>query len=62
MHIVLLDKGKLVEKRGRKSTGLRELILRQRGYRIENGRQDPNKNSAPDMANCLRVDARRQDQ
>ena len=35
MHIVTLDKGKPVEKRGRKSTGLRERVLRQRGYRSE---------------------------
>jgi len=35
MHIDDLDKGKPAEKRGRKTTGLRDLILRQRGYRCE---------------------------
>jgi hypothetical protein len=36
MHIVVLDKGKLAERRGRKSTGLRDIVLGQRGYRNEN--------------------------
>jgi len=35
MHIVAHDKGKPAEKRGRKTTGLRESILWQRGYRSE---------------------------
>ena len=39
MHIVAHDKGKLVERRGRKTTGLREHILGQRGYRSEQGLQ-----------------------
>lgn len=39
MHIVAHDKGKLAERRGRKTTGLRELFLGQRGYRIEQGQQ-----------------------
>jgi len=35
MHIVAHDKGKPAEKQGRKTTGLRESVLGQRGYRSE---------------------------
>jgi len=42
MHIVAHDKGKPTERRGRKSTGLRDDILRQRGYRSEQGLQVQN--------------------
>ena len=35
MHIVALDKGKPIERWGRKTTGLRDSILGQRGYRNE---------------------------
>jgi hypothetical protein len=35
MHIVAHDKGKPVEKRGRKTTGLRDDVLGQRGNRSE---------------------------
>ncbi len=42
MHIAVYDKGKTVEKRRRKSTGLRDLVLRQRGYRSERVQQVDN--------------------
>ena len=35
MHIVATEKGKPAERRGRKTTGLRDLILGQRGCRSE---------------------------
>lgn len=49
MHIVDHDKGKLAERRGRKSTGLR-VFLGQRGYQIEQGQQvynNANKRTQP---------------
>ena len=39
MHIVAHDKGKPVEKQGRKTTGLRDSVLGQRGFRSEQERQ-----------------------
>ena len=39
MHSFAHDKGKSAEKRGRKTTGLRDEILGQRGYRSEQGQQ-----------------------
>jgi len=59
MHIVVLDKGKPTERRGRKTTGLRDLILRQRGYRYEYWVQDYNKNGMLEMANYLPLNAER---
>jgi len=37
MHIVAHEKGKTAEKRRRKTTGLRDDFLRQRGYRSGQG-------------------------
>ena len=42
LHIVAHDKGKSAERRGRKTTGLRDPILGQRGYRSEQGLQVDN--------------------
>ena len=42
MHIAAYDKGKPAEKRRRKTTGLRDLILRQRGYRSDEAQQVDN--------------------
>ena len=39
MHIVAHDKGKPVEKQGRKTTGLRDSVLGQRGFRSEQEQQ-----------------------
>ena len=59
MHIVVLDKGKPAERWGRKTTGLRDLVLGQRGYRNEYWVQDQNKNGVPEMANHLPLNAER---
>jgi hypothetical protein len=42
MHIAAYDKSKPAEKRRRKTTGLRDLILRQRGYRSDTAKQGNN--------------------
>lgn len=55
MHIVDLDKGKLAERRGRKTTGLRDAVLRQRGYRSDERPQAQKQERRPDLASNLRV-------
>ena len=47
MHSFSHDKGTPAEKRRRKTTGLRDLILGQRGYRSEQGQQTQNKQYQP---------------
>ena len=52
MHSFALDKGTPAEKRRRKTTGLRDLILRQRGYRSEQGQQTWNNKYLPARTEC----------
>ena len=61
MHIVDHDKGKPAERRGRKTTGLRDNILGQRGHRSEQAQQvdtNPYKGSRADGLYILRLHAR----
>ena len=53
MYIVATDKGKPVERRGRRTTGLRAKGLGQRGYRSGYGMQDYNNDMWPDTARHL---------
>ena len=55
MHIVAHDKGKLAEKRGRKTTGLRDQILGQRGYRSEQAKQVDTKFNNGSRGCCLQI-------
>ncbi len=56
MHIVAHDKGKPAEKQGRKTTGLRESVLGQRGYRSE---QEPQvDNNAKEWAQAVLLGTR----
>jgi len=56
MHIVAHDKGKTAERRRRKTTGLRDIFLGQRGYRSEQGQQvDKNANDSS-RARCPAAD------
>ena len=55
MHIAAYDKGKPAEKRWRKTTGLRDPILGQRGFRSEKGQQVDNNANKGSQGICLRL-------
>ncbi len=55
MHIVAHDNGKPAERRGRKTTGLRDSFLGQRGYRIEQGQQVYNNANKRTRAQARRI-------
>lgn len=52
MHSFAHDNGTPAEKRRRKTTGLRDLILGQRGYRSEQGQQAWNNKYQPIPVRC----------
>ena len=54
MHIAAYDKGKPAEKRRRKTTGLRDPILGQRGYRSDKAQQSDNNANKRSQGDSLR--------
>src|SRR6056297_3311501 len=53
------DKGKLVERRGRKATGLRDKVLRQRGCQRTGSRHSPSQGAIqPKATSCTKTPER----